>query len=51
MKNPTRNMASVQEKPRLDEFQVKDFVPTRAINSLLDNFSAFFSSTSLNRFL
>jgi two-component system, sensor histidine kinase and response regulator len=51
MKNPTRNIASVQEKPRLDEFQVKDFVPTRAINSLLDNFSAFFSYTSLNRFL
>ena len=47
MRNPTRNIASVQEKPRLDEFQVKEFLPTRVINFLLDHFSAFLNSLSL----
>jgi signal transduction histidine kinase len=46
MKNPTRNMISVQEKPRLDEFQVKEFLPTRVINYALDTFSALVASVS-----
>jgi two-component system, sensor histidine kinase and response regulator len=50
MKNPTRNIASVQEKPRLDNFQVKEILPTRAINSLLDHFSTFFNSISFEKF-
>lgn len=50
MKNPTRNIASVQEKPRLDDFQVKELVPTRVINYLLDHFSAFVSSISFQIF-
>ena len=50
MKNPTRNIASVQEKPRLDEFQVKELLPTRAINSLLNHFSAYINSISFEKF-
>src|SRR5690349_13966094 len=50
MKNPTRNIASVQEKPRLDDFQVKELVPVRVINYLLDHFSSFVSSISLKTF-
>jgi two-component system sensor histidine kinase/response regulator len=51
MKNPTRNIASVQEKPRLDEFQVKQLLPTRGINFLLDHFSGLVNSISLARLL
>src|SRR5690349_20095388 len=47
MKNPTRNMLNVQEKPRLDEFQVKEFLPTRVINFALDTFSAIVTAVSL----
>jgi two-component system, sensor histidine kinase and response regulator len=48
MKNPTRNIASVQEKPRLHEFRVKELLPTRTINFLLQHVSAFLNTLSLN---
>lgn len=38
MKNPTRNIASVQEKPRLDEFQVTDLLPAISLQPLLSAF-------------
>lgn len=48
MKNPTRNIASVQEKPRLHEFRVSELLPSRAINFLLHHLSAFLNTLSLN---
>jgi two-component system, sensor histidine kinase and response regulator len=49
MKNPTRNIASVQEKPRLDEFQVKELLPARVVSFLLDQYAAFVDSHSLEK--
>jgi len=49
MKNPTRNIASVQEKPRLDNIQVKELLPVRVINYLLDHLSALTLSLSLRK--
>lgn len=50
MKNPTRNIASVQEKPRLEAFQVKKLLRIRVSHSLPDHFSTFVDSLSFERF-
>jgi len=49
MKNPTRNIISVQDKSSLQEYPVKDLFPTRVINFLLDRFSSLISFLSFSK--
>ena len=41
MKNPPRNIMSVQDKSRIEGFPVKEFSLTRIVNTLLDQLSNF----------
>lgn len=47
MKNPPRNIISVQDKSRFEGFPVKEFLPARIINSLLEHLSNFVSFISI----
>jgi two-component system sensor histidine kinase/response regulator len=49
MKNPPRNMLTVQDSHRLDEFRVKQFYLSRALNFLLHHLATFFHSISFSK--
>ena len=40
MRNPSRNILHVQEKSNFNQIPVREFLPTRLINYLLDHFSS-----------
>ena len=46
MKNPPRNIMSVQHKSRIEGFPVKEFFLTRIVNTLLEQFSTIVSFIS-----
>ena len=51
MKNPPQNIFNVQDKSRIDEFQVKEFYLTRMVNFLLDQLTSLINAISFSGFL
>ncbi|HUQ65424.1 MAG TPA: HAMP domain-containing sensor histidine kinase [Flavitalea sp.] len=51
MKNAPRNIMNVQDSHRFDEFRVKEFYLTHALNVLLQHVSSFIHSISFSKIL
>ena len=49
MKNPPRSILNAQEKYSIEDFPIREFFLTRAVNFLLDHLSAFFKSISFSK--
>lgn len=50
MKNPTRNILNVQDKSRIEEFQVKEFYLTRIVNLLHDQLTSLINAVTFSKF-
>jgi len=49
MKNPPRSILNAQEKYSIEDFPIREFFLTRAVNFLLEHLSAFFKSISFSK--
>jgi hypothetical protein len=49
MKNPPPSILNAQDKSSIEDFPIKEFFLTRAVNFLLGHLSAFFRSISFSK--